>query len=657
MVARSAPRSAPRGPAATRARRGDKDGDVSMGNISIKGRGGIGKSTAPPTGPKRDLMTRTSKGGILGATAQREILRRAGAGDISMKETRMNAPRGGLAELKVTGWQKSKASQDADGGVASLMKWMEKKASTKLGRGARSVKIKKSHKDGTDLVIKVAPEDAGAFIRLNGWQWAGINVGVERVGGPVQEANAPSSEAEKTKEMLRGVLERRYDPETKLLNLSALGQDEILKSQHIFDKKSTTGKFFPAMMVVLEKSFDSADDLHAAITSVSLAQNDLSDLTAVSSLSMTLPRLLNLDLSNNKFANLAALMTWKKRFYRLKHLILTGNPLEQNEPTYQQTVVNWYPNLRQLNGIQVRSEEDIAKKSKVSNLPFPIRSALFQDENGIAEGFIRNLFAGFDADRAALAQAYYDDKSEFSYAVNTGAPTDPNATTKAEKGEWESYLKESRNLKKISHLPARQNRIFRGTQPISDVFARLPKTKHPDLATEASKWMIEAKMVSGVPDITGASPTGVDGFEINIHSEFDELDSATGQFKKKRSFDRAIILGPGNGMGGVRVVTDLLTVRGYGGVQAFEPDHMEGWTQDATAQAQQVIPDGVPQLPAGVTVELAEQMVAELMKTTGMTLVYAKMCLEQSSWNYEQGVATFNTAKASLPQDAFVQAQ
>ena len=497
----------------------------------------------------------------------------------------------------------------------------------------------------------MAPEDVGAFVRLNNYGWAGISIGIERLGGPVQDAAAPSSEAEKTKAMLRGVLERRYDFETKFLNLSGLGQDEELKAQHIFDTKSTAGKFFPAMMRVLELSFDKPEDKDAAMTSVSLANNDLDDLTVVSALSMTLPKLQNLDLSNNKIDKLSALHVWRRRFYHLQHLILTGNPLEQNEPNYAQEIVSWYPNLLQLNGIQVRTEEEVAKKTKVTDMPFPIRSALFQDEGGIAEQFVRNFFLGFDGDRAALTAHYYDEKSEFSYAVNTQAPSDPAGSQKTEKGEWDAYLKNSRNLKKINQLPARQSRLHRGTKAVADTFAMLPTTKHPDLASEARKWMIEAKMVPGVPDPTGASASGVDGFQIDIHGEFDEVSNR--QIGKKRSFDRAFILGPGPGPSGVRVVSDILTVRGYGGAQAFEPDNFDGWTGDAL-QSQAAPVEAGPQLPVGLSLEMAEQMVAQLSQQTSMTLQYSKDCLDQVGWNAPAAMEAFERVKGNLPPDAFV---
>jgi nuclear RNA export factor len=148
MTARSqSPRGPPRGPAANRrgggVRKGDRDGDVSM-DVAIKGRGRIGKSTPPPNA--RDSTSRGGRGGragILSVNARSAILRSAASSDVSMKEAKTSTPRAGLIDLKITGWEKSKASSDADGGVSSLIKWMEKKASHRLGSRTREVKIKK----------------------------------------------------------------------------------------------------------------------------------------------------------------------------------------------------------------------------------------------------------------------------------------------------------------------------------------------------------------------------------------------------------------------------------------------------------------------------------------------------------------------------------
>ena len=185
---------------------------------------------------------------------------------------------------------------------------------------------------------------------------------------------------------------------------------------------------------------------------------------------------------------------------------------------------------------------------------------------------------------------------------------------------------------------------------IGDLFASFPKTKHADLATETKAYMIEAHIQPGVPDPTGASPAGVDGFAVTIHGEFHEVD-ATGQPTKKRSFDRVFTLGPG-GPSGVRIVNDMLHVRAYGGAQAFDPDNFEGWQAPAAV----ITPDGAPQLPAGLTLQMAEQMCLELSKLTRMTPVFAKDCLDQVGWDFARAQQAFESVKGTLPPDAFAAA-
>nr|OQO17012.1 hypothetical protein B0A51_17391 [Rachicladosporium sp. CCFEE 5018] len=646
----SAPKAAPRGPAALRRDRlrKDRDGDLAM-DVAVKGRAArVGKSSPVPTGPRSEGSMRSSRGGLLSTGAQRAILKHAGAGDIAMKEGRTSQPRGNL-ELRISNWTKNKASSNPDGGLSSLLSWLEKKASTRLSSRARNVKIKKSRKDGDDVVISVPAEDVGAVLRLDGYVWAGVNVSVTRLTGDGKTAERNDA-TEKTRNMLKGVLERRYNADAKLLDFSQLASDSELQQEAVFNSKSTASKFFPAMMVVLDKAFDSIKDRDAAVQSVSLANNELADLKVVSSLSEFLPQLKNLDLSNNKFEKLDQLVLWRKRFHHLDQLVLSGNPIEQADPTFATTIIQWFPKLRTLNGVQVRTDEEIAKRAEAGAIPFPLRSASFQDEGGIVVEFVKNFILGFDTDRAALAKHYYDDKSDFSYAVNTSAPRDP-AASEAEKGDWGNYIKNSRNLKKTSHPGARQHRLFRGTQAISDVFAGLPKTKHPDLAAEARNYMIEAHIQPGVPDLTGQSVSGVDGFTITMHGEFDEVVAATGQSKKKRSFDRTIVIGPSvpGSPSQIRVVNDILTIRAYGGAQAFDPDNFEDWTTTAPPNA-----DNIPQFPAGVTLEIAEQMVIELQKQTRMTIGYAKDCLEQVSWDFARAVQAFESVKGNLPADAFV---
>ena len=484
---------------------------------------------------------------------------------------------------------------------------------------------------------------------MNGYGWAGTTLKIERISGSASGAPTHSSkQTEDTKALLRRVLENRYNFETKFLDLSALGKDAELRKEQVFEQTSNPAKILAAMLKVLELSFDKPEEMYAAILSVSLASNDLTDVSPVNHVSITLPKLRNLDLSNNNIGTVSALQSWRHRFHNLEYLILLGNPIEQKEPDYPKEIIKWYPNLRVLNNLQVRNEEDIKNRSSATALPFPPQAPLFQDEGGIVANFICTFFAGFDSDRAALAAHYFDDQSEFSFAINTQAPRDPTGSEHIGKQEWEMYIKNSRNLKKISQLPARQNRHFRGPNSVAEIFAALPKTKHPNLTSDAEKWMIEAHIQPGVPDPSGQSVTGVDGFMITMSGEYEELDEASGVAKKKRSFDRTFIIGPG-GPSGVRIVSDMLTVRAYGGFQAFQTK-----TRDM-AQVPPTNATATPSLPPGLSIEMAEQMVNEMQRQTSMTLPYAKDCLDQMGWDFQKGLEVFASVKASLPAEAFVQ--
>lgn len=495
-------------------------------------------------------------------------------------------------------------------------------------------------------MISLPSEDSAHVLRLDGYVFAGANIKVERAA--VQDQASDSAKTQETRAMLKGVLEKRYNPELKLLDLSALASDPDLKE--IFDSSSTTSKFFPALMIILEQQFKSFTERNNAIISVTLANNGLSNIKPVTALAPTLPQLKNLDLSNNVFMNLEAIEAWRRKFPKLDQLIVSGNPLEQTETDFALKLTNWYPKLRILNGIQVRSDEEAERGLQLSEIPYPIRVPVFNDEGQIAETFVRNFFVGFDSDRAALAQHYYDEQSEFSLSVNTSAPRDPANTQEAGPQEWDLWIKRSRNLKKITQLPARQNRLFKGAQALHETWASLPTTRHPSLESQPEKWLIECQAQPGLPDPTGASPCGVDGFLVTVHGEFEEIDVSTNQPTKKRSFDRSFCLGPG-GPTGVRVVSDILNLRTYGGSNAFRPEN-----NDASVPVQTNVAAPPTGLPTGLTPELAEQMIIQLQQATSMTVSYAKDCLEQVQWNYDSALEIFNAVRATLPPDAFIQA-
>ena len=467
-------------------------------------------------------------------------------------------------------------------------------------------------------------------------------------------AKSEDPETINTIDHLKSLLSRRYNIDTKLLDLSQLGSDPELVGLGVFNSSSTESKFFPALMKVCNTVFTTAREKDDAIIGVSLANNALTDIRSVTTLSQTFPALRNLDLANNQLSNLGALEGWRWKFRKLEQLNVTGNPLVANEPEYKANVLRWYPTLLMLNDEQVRSEQDV-KAAATDKLPLPILGPSFRDEASIAEGFVKQFFPAYDSDRTALANGFYDAQSTFSLSINMSAPRGHES---AKIAPWDHYIKRSRNLTKLNNPSAQMARLISGAESIRDCFTTLPATRHPDLLTEPEKWCIECHTIPGLPDPSGQSTSGVGGLIVTVHGEFSEIDVSTAQPTTIRSFDRSFILGPGGGPGGVRVANDIMVLRAYGGYDAWKPDEVESVTSQTAVQQTQLLPQqhqitlpdgfGVPGPDKSDEQVRKEALAVELSRVTGMTLEYSGMCLEQTAWNLQEAAVAFEQAKVGV---------
>ncbi len=135
---------------------------------------------------------------------------------------------------------------------------------------------------------------------------------------------------------------------------------------------------------------------------------------------------------------------------------------------------------------------------------------------------------------------------------------------------------------------------------------------------------------------------------VMVHGEFAEVDVSTGQSTVVRSFDRTFVLGPGGGIGGIRVACDTLVLRPYGGYDAWRPEGEDSASvPTAQAQAQINVPAGFALSGPGKTEEQVQKEVlaVELSNRTGMTLEFSGLCLEQCGWNLEGAAVSFEQAK------------
>ncbi|KAF1989731.1 hypothetical protein K402DRAFT_401827 [Aulographum hederae CBS 113979] len=653
--------------------RTDRDGDLMMAGgataagVSKLGRGrprgragarGQGSASGSGPGPERRTVN---------VAALERVVRRANDSNKQSAAAPTKSIGGSnrmLQQLRITNWKGSGASTNADGGVDALIKFLEKRGNTNMKRHAENrkigftpVKIKKYQVEGDALIIWVLPSEFVSFLKIDGYQFVGVNISVQKVEAKstsptrtsLNTSGGQPSSASELKALFTSVLEKRFNREQKLLDLSALGQDADLQAAGIFNAEArTVEKVFPAMMKVCDIIFKSAHYKKENVHSITLAGNSLASVGPVTTLAPTFKDLRNLDLSNNVLPDLPSMEAWRKKFPRLELLILSGNPLTVQVPQYKETMKAWYPRLRSVDNEQIRTDSEMMAANVDIKDSLPVLGPNWNDEGGLAEAFVTNFFVGYDNDRDALVDYYYDDETTFSLAVNSKAMGDPfHPSEPKQRGEWEDYIKFSRNLKAITHPPARNDRLHTGAANIKALFNKLPATRHPNILQESGKWSCDCQMQYGVPD--ARYPGGVGGFLITIHSEFEEVVS-----KKHRSFDRTFILGPGPN--GVRVVKEMLTVRTYGGCHAWQPEQpMAAPSPALMAATPAVAPVPAPQGADGLTPE-QKALVEEVTRQTNMKPEVSMMCLGETDWDLQRALAGFQTALANgnLGPEAFL---
>lgn len=377
--------------------------------------------------------------------------------DVSMEDAEPASA--DLTSFRVTGWTRSKASSNQDGGVADLVAFCERKASSPRA----SLKIYQSAREGDSLLISVKTASAQRFAHLDGFTFAGVNLVISEISRGVQSSIGSIQPSQNTSQ-----------PRTSMPSLSSRVPKPLSSTGNCFSAKPST----------------------------------------------------DIPFSTNQFTHTAA---------------------------------------------------DVSKIAT----SIPIQPARFLDEGEIGANFVTAFFPLYDSDRRLALQNFYDSNSSFSLSVNTRASRLENLEKLD--SSWSAYIKKSRNLLKITHPPARMSRAHRGQELIYKEWSTLPATRHPSFEqNNTDKWLIECHSMPGLPDPTGTAAAGVGGLIVMVHGSFEEVDQNNGRLNSIRSFDRTFIIGPGGGLGGIRVISDILSLRAYGG--------LEGVLVDTPQQPQQPVP-------------------------------------------------------------------
>ncbi|KAK9477719.1 hypothetical protein V1514DRAFT_333228 [Lipomyces japonicus] len=370
--------------------------------------------------------------------------------------------------------------------------------------------------------------------------------------------------------LLETFLSQRYNPDAALLDLTSMYSDQFLLSNGMLSAESTKSKMFPALMAIAQRN-------KLKIDSVSLAANNLTDVTSVTTLAATFPHLKNLSLANNVISQWRHIDPWRHKFRDLRELILTGNPLV-NVNNYRNEIIRRFPSLKMLDG-QVVENISIADTGRgrgspaqsfgidVKKLPIHSIPGFFETSEiqSLVMPFLGQFLSVYDGDRSQLAPLY-DDLSTFSISVNTSAPRELTKGHFNNFGlqHWSQYIPLSRNLTRITSSAPRQTRLAVGPAQILQLLKKIPLSRHDLQSPE--KFSIESYTARNL------RADGDTGIILIVHGEFEEGGSTQQGPRNtkptKRSFDRTLLLLPGP-QGSILVVSDLLSVRPWAGSRAW----------------------------------------------------------------------------------------
>ena len=466
--------------------------------------------------------------------------------------------------------------------------------------------------------------------RITGAAWGGIP--------------APTFTADE-KSRMEIMLQKRCNRDSvNRLNLSSLASDSDLGTLYTRNKAN----FFAELMQTYQNLREQAqlptytEELPIIID---LSNNNFADLDVIATLPQTFPDLSHLSLANNKFLNIEALSPWSRELHALKDLDLRGNPFTTTISTWGDQILQWYPRLMYLNGLEVRTEAE-ARIAQEKIVPISSLIPVSQDHSK-AEVVIQAFFPAYDHDRSSLAGKYYEAESTFSVTINQHgrrAPGHPVAT-------WETYTKKQ-NMIKYSFVPVARLEANKGPQRIRECWNALPYTRHPDVNLELYKYKYEEKEYT---------PAGVpQALVVVVRGEFEELTHPTGNVTALRSFDRTFIIEETQGLFGYRIVSDILVISPYSSNVRDSPQDKRPISYEQTmagpymarAKSHAVdlhLPPSFGAHVAGKTQEQVsrEKLAEKLSRSTRFKIEKSGVLLERSGWDYDQAIKIFEREKVA----------
>ncbi|KAL4064487.1 hypothetical protein J3A83DRAFT_4360985 [Scleroderma citrinum] len=490
-----------------------------------------------------------------------------------------------------------------------------------------------------------------------------------------------SNSGVKVMDVWRDFVNRRWNPETRFLNLESMLDDPELAKHGLLPPGAPGSSVREASVL-----FKLASQLKPTPQTISLANNNIGSGQLLSTLAHYLPQLANLSLQNNSlkvWRDIDHISGRKGKLEHLRELILLGNPLRELEikhgrgDKYKSEVTRRFPSLVMLDQEAITtiafdapgpSSTVTEERPMATTFPFEMKPSFITGvENTIISNFLVRFFPLFDSQRAALLDAYHP-SATFSFSANTSIPTrariqglhSSKEFPNQRKLDWAVWLGGgSRNLTRLGGSDGMDKAVTSlhiGGEAVIRAMTALPKTRH-EISNSPEKFCIDAWPVGQGDNMK---------LFISLHGQFNEEPS-----QGIRSFDRTFVLAPAppgsraklNGWD-VMILSDQWTVRAYSSHEAWRPGPMRVQAGETLSPTQRQMP--VPQqststLPQtqleevlSTSSEPQRSLIMQICQRTGLNVKYAVDCLQNNGWDVDRAIANFEEVKALLSRDAFL---
>uniref|UniRef100_A0A182P4G9 NTF2 domain-containing protein n=1 Tax=Anopheles epiroticus TaxID=199890 RepID=A0A182P4G9_9DIPT len=447
----------------------------------------------------------------------------------------------------------------------------------------------------------------------------------------VRSNHPPTQVNEQLKMRMKQAMVKRYNPQTKGLDLQKFHADPDLSD--IF-----CALFRPQIMLA---AIEIIAEHIPEIEALNLNENKLYMLDHLKSMTTKMPHLKVLYMAKNRIPYMNTLDSLKG--LKLVELNLMENPLRKHFD--DNAIYVRYITAHEITEVRKRFPKVI--KLDDIDLPPPISFDVPEDDMKLPEAkasfltdtsgadlvrqFLEQYFTIYDSDnRQPLLEAYHE-HAMFSLTVNT--------TYQSNQQKLGAYISGSRNIKHKTDLDSRCRFLKQGRLQVVSHLSSLPPSKHD--------------LTSFAVDLTLFTPHML---QLTVTGVFKERkDNASTE--PLRSFQRSLVIVPANG--GFCIRNEMLHINSVTRAQenkCFKPLENGAGMAPPPAVATPAVVGVAATAPMVPDDNTKLQMIQALSMQTNMNAEWSKRCLEETNWDYPRAEFAFNELHKGnrIPAEAFI---